>query len=109
MEFLKTKIRTDLEQSRLKIGKRVYQKVTNRYGGFNMRGYVVREYLFEGCSIPVKFMDTIYNTSQNERTMKFEGTDQANYGDDITVRVSAESNETFDLFLGEWANWVEVQ
>lgn len=71
--------------------------------------HVVRDYLFEGCQIPQKFMDAIYSPSWDARNMRFQGTDQADYGDAITVRVSAESNETLDWFLGEWTNWKEVK
>lgn len=67
-------------------------------------GYVEREYLFEGCSIPQKFMDAVYSPSWDARNMRFQGTDQADYGEAITVKVSAESEETLDHFLGEWSH-----
>lgn len=74
-----------------------------------MSGYVEREYLFEGCHIPQKFMDAIYNPSWDARSIRFQGTDPADYGDSITVRVSADRNETLDWFLEEWSNWREVK
>lgn len=71
--------------------------------------HVVRDYLFEGCQIPQKFMDAVYSPSWDARNMRFQGTEQADYGDAITVRVSADCNETLDWFLGEWTNWSEVK
>lgn len=69
-----------------------------------MSGHVEREYLFYGCNIPKKFMDAVYSPSWDARNMRFQGTAQANYGEAVTVKVSAECNETLDYFLGAWAH-----
>ncbi|QYC52439.1 hypothetical protein [Salmonella phage SSBI34] len=71
--------------------------------------HVVRDYLFKGCQIPQKFMNAVYSPSWDARNMRFQGTDQADYGESIAVRVSADSSETLDWFLGEWTNWKEVK
>lgn len=67
-----------------------------------MNGYIEREYVFEGCQIPKKFMDALYSPSWEARHLRFEGTFPADYGDSIIVRVSAECDEVLDWFLEEW-------
>ena len=66
--------------------------------------HIEREYLFEGCQIPKKFMDAVYSRSREARNIIFEGTFPENYGDDILVRVSAPCDEVLDWFLEEWAH-----
>ena len=65
--------------------------------------HVEREYIFEGCQIPVKFMDALYTRDSYSRSLRFVGTDQADYGDSITVKVSAANVEILDYGLEEWS------
>lgn len=68
-----------------------------------MSGYAEQTYIFEGGFLPQEFVEGIYGTgSRDAQHLRFLDARISNWGDDLTVRVCADSQETIDWHLQKW-------
>lgn len=69
-----------------------------------MSGYVKQNYVFEGGTLPQKFIEDIYLGVGGISSVRFDEAQVTNWGDDLTVTVSGSCQKAIDEHLKYWEN-----
>lgn len=72
-----------------------------------MEGCVEKSYVFCGAVVPGKFFDDVYTPTREAKHLKVLECRPDNWGDDTVITVSADSEDTIDHYLKDWAKHLE--